>query len=361
MLLISLITQSTWIACLLGFTCNRSSPTEPASENGSKSERARCKKYVGNIARSHCFRFCSADITPTVYWMDYRKVNFVSLFTGRGKLIKLLKVKSETERKLGQVRYLLKTRALYPKTCHQWQLAIQWQLHGNSSGLAMKKCWHGSCHWMLKGINTALLLLELCTLFKPSGSKLVRIMHASGSQPTMHTSFIDSQPLWFFFPGQKGATVEVLLSRFLVDLLTLLRHRLQIEVAERPVEDAPGAAVGALLSPLQEHLGGLLLWVLVALLDGFDVALEGLVVPHEARHLDPVVWDERGDVVELDLGDLPGVGAAEALLVGRLVRTGHCLEWSQDENTQKQDFKSMAWLKCSAFPTLDLTVPFKTN
>ena len=120
--------------------------------------------------------------------------------------------------------------------------------------------------------------------------------------------------------------MEVLLSWFLVDLLALLRHRLQIEVAERPVQDAPGAAVGALLPPLQEHLGGLLLWVLVALLDGFDVALEGLVVPHEARHLDPVVWDERGDVVELDLGDLPGVGAAEALLVGRLVRTGHCLE-----------------------------------
>ena len=30
----------------------------------------------------------------------------VSLFKGRGKPIKLLKVKSETERKLGQVRYL---------------------------------------------------------------------------------------------------------------------------------------------------------------------------------------------------------------------------------------------------------------
>ena len=35
-----------------------------------------------------------------------RKVNFVSLFKGRGKLIKLLKVQSETERKSGQVRYL---------------------------------------------------------------------------------------------------------------------------------------------------------------------------------------------------------------------------------------------------------------
>ena len=105
MLLIPLITQSTWIAYLSGFTCNRSSPTEPASENGSKSERARCKKCVGNIARLHRFRFCSADITPTVYWLDYRKVNFVSLFKGRGKLIKLLKVKSETERKLEQVRY----------------------------------------------------------------------------------------------------------------------------------------------------------------------------------------------------------------------------------------------------------------
>ena len=33
-------------------------------------------------------------------------MNFVSLFKGRGKLIKLLKVKSETERKLGQVRYM---------------------------------------------------------------------------------------------------------------------------------------------------------------------------------------------------------------------------------------------------------------
>ena len=106
MLLIPLITQSTWIVYLSGFTCNRSSPTEPASENGSKSERARCKQCVGNIARLHCFCFCSADITPTVYWLDYRKVNFVSLFKGRGKLIyKLLKVKSETERNLGQVRY----------------------------------------------------------------------------------------------------------------------------------------------------------------------------------------------------------------------------------------------------------------
>ena len=130
MLLIPLITQSTWIAYLSGFTCNRSSPTEPASENGSKSERARCKKCFGNIARLHRFRFCSADITPTVYWLDYRKVNFVSLFKGRGKLIKLLKVKSETERKLGQVRYMLHIIPSHEGHC---TLLPWWHHHVNLS------------------------------------------------------------------------------------------------------------------------------------------------------------------------------------------------------------------------------------
>ena len=37
---------------------------------------------------------------------------FVSLFKGRGKLIKLLEVKCETERKSGQVRYALTAEIL---------------------------------------------------------------------------------------------------------------------------------------------------------------------------------------------------------------------------------------------------------
>ena len=83
-------------------------PDRAGYGNGSKSERSRCKKCVRNIARLHRCRFCSADITPTVYWLDYRKVNFFSLYKGRGKLIKLLKVQSETEQKSGQVRYSMK-------------------------------------------------------------------------------------------------------------------------------------------------------------------------------------------------------------------------------------------------------------
>ena len=77
MLLNPLIMQSTWIAWLSHFTCNRSSPTEPVSKYGSKSERAEVQTCVRNIARLHRFRFFSADITPTVlvYWLDYRKLN----------------------------------------------------------------------------------------------------------------------------------------------------------------------------------------------------------------------------------------------------------------------------------------------
>ena len=101
MLLNQLITQSMWIACLKGFTCNRSSPTEPASKYGSKSERARCKNVLETLRDYIAFMF-AVLITSTVYWLDYRKlVLSVSLLKGRGKLIKLLKVKSETERKTG--------------------------------------------------------------------------------------------------------------------------------------------------------------------------------------------------------------------------------------------------------------------
>ena len=34
-------------------------------------------------------------MTPWVYWLDYRQVIFVSLFKGRGKLIKLLELGSK--------------------------------------------------------------------------------------------------------------------------------------------------------------------------------------------------------------------------------------------------------------------------
>ena len=57
------------------------------------------------------------------FWLVYGKVNFVSLFKGRGKLIKLLKVKCETEWKLGQVRYLI----WHPEWMHQqsWWCSFQ--------------------------------------------------------------------------------------------------------------------------------------------------------------------------------------------------------------------------------------------
>ena len=71
-------------------------------------EREWVQKFVKIIARLHRFRFCSADMTPWVYWLDYRQVIFVSLFKGRGKLIKLLEVKCETERTPVQVRYVKK-------------------------------------------------------------------------------------------------------------------------------------------------------------------------------------------------------------------------------------------------------------
>ena len=56
------------------------------------------------ISRLFRFRFCIADITPIVYWLEYRQANFVSLFKGKGKLIKILRVKCENERKPGQVQ-----------------------------------------------------------------------------------------------------------------------------------------------------------------------------------------------------------------------------------------------------------------
>ena len=73
-----------------------------------QNEREWVQKFVKIIARLHRFRFCSADITPWVYWLDYRQVIFVSLVKGRGKLIKLLEVKCETERQSGQVRYYMR-------------------------------------------------------------------------------------------------------------------------------------------------------------------------------------------------------------------------------------------------------------
>ena len=87
----SLITQSTWIAYLLGFTCNRSSPTEPASENGSKSERARCKNasetlrdyitfaFAVRISHQQCIDWTigewilSVSLREEVNWLNYWK------------------------------------------------------------------------------------------------------------------------------------------------------------------------------------------------------------------------------------------------------------------------------------------------
>ena len=68
---------------LIGLYLQLSSPTKPATRMGAKVSERGTKKCVGNIARLHRFRFCSADITPTVYWLDYRQVNFVSLFKKR--------------------------------------------------------------------------------------------------------------------------------------------------------------------------------------------------------------------------------------------------------------------------------------
>ena len=108
MLLIPLTTQSTWIAYymyLSGFTCNRSSPTARAgatgmgakvSERGAKNVSETLRDYIAFAVRiSH--QPCNS--------LDYRKVNLSVFLLRRGKLIKLLKVQSETERKSGQVRY----------------------------------------------------------------------------------------------------------------------------------------------------------------------------------------------------------------------------------------------------------------
>ena len=105
MLLNPLITQSTWIAYLSGFTCDWSSPTEPATEMGAWWARMGTK-----ICQNHCaitslsLLQCWYEV-PWVYWLDYRQVIFVSLFKRRGKLIKLLEVKCETERTTVPVRY----------------------------------------------------------------------------------------------------------------------------------------------------------------------------------------------------------------------------------------------------------------
>ena len=94
---------------LIGLHLRLVQPDRAGYGNGSMMSENGYKKFVKIIARLHRFRFCSADMTPWlfawVYWLDYRQVIFVSLFKRRGKLIKLLEVKCETERTTVPVRY----------------------------------------------------------------------------------------------------------------------------------------------------------------------------------------------------------------------------------------------------------------
>ena len=92
---------------LIGLHLRLVQPDRAGYGNGSIMSENRYKNFSKSLRDYIAFAFAVHDMTPWVYWLDYTQVIFVSLFNfkGRGKLIKLLEVKCETERTPVQVRY----------------------------------------------------------------------------------------------------------------------------------------------------------------------------------------------------------------------------------------------------------------
>ena len=79
----------------------------------------------------------AAEIFPVrVYYKTVWHACYVSVYKPHTRLL---------------IFFGLYTRAPFQRTCHQWQLAIQWQVKWHSGfWLAMKHCCHGSCHCSIK-------------------------------------------------------------------------------------------------------------------------------------------------------------------------------------------------------------------